>query len=963
MMKLLFKLLLLLISGFVVVHYCFEVDCTERSEAQALTTPDISHEKVAVTSSSSSSSRHVDVIPVTAHPPQTVSCSDLTADQIPSDITAADRAENLQYNPHLSRFSVDEAEKLTHIDQSEKVSNVSHFLKEQGVNVSPESESSVPCKDQDIPTFDEWTKLMMENEKSESTHRSNGDQGGKKVLQQIFSNYASVECGAKILSSNPEAKSTSAILMDNMDMYMLNPCNNKIWFIIELCQPIQVKQLDIANFEIFSSNPRDFLVSISDRYPTNKWVKLGKFHARDERTVQSFSLDEQMFAKHIKMFTKYVKVELLSHFGSEHFCPLSMVRVFGTSMMEEYEMNSSDRQHFHDDPDDDPSPDFLPLDEKSSRNLIGSAKDVLLTMVNNIAANVLGGRDGGNCSTEGLNKSEEPSPPINTSSPTVSVSVVSDGLDVNETSANHQIVRLLSDDEESDDSSDVSVSQRSCTHALPLQEYLLQRCFSRSIIQKPVSSSPDTIQNSTSITEEWPEISVTKSRPESTALVLEPSLTSDLLQASCEVTHPIEAERMSVSECLASKVSQKSAEESHSTLTVDMKFNGGDRLTPEELSPDVSTPTLLSNCFKFAAVDGPALNPSKDDRTPTHSTSDGSQSSELLDDVMMLEMSADTQNSSDVPVHGSGQKESVFMRLNNRIKVLEMNMSLSGRYLEQLSQRYRRQMEEMQRAFNQTLIKLQNTSRIAEEQDQKQTESIQTLQTQLENVTRLVLLLSVSVSQLQTQVSDRQSYIVLCLVLCVILGMLICLNHRQMLCEVSPVESDTSYCLDRNVYGCYEDVIVRRRASEPLSLSSFQISAGVDETNSQVHSPVRIKNTHKCELKESSEDLSSPAVDDGIHHCTAGPPSLDLKLLSADPGSGDVLSDVSSESSSQSEEALFCGISTCVRLCEALSSPKHWTQKKRHMQQQYVTAEHLRLTPQCSGSTPAFRPTINQHKN
>lgn len=30
---------------------------------------------------------------------------------------------------------------------------------------SPESEPSVPCKDQDIPTFDEWTKLMMENEK------------------------------------------------------------------------------------------------------------------------------------------------------------------------------------------------------------------------------------------------------------------------------------------------------------------------------------------------------------------------------------------------------------------------------------------------------------------------------------------------------------------------------------------------------------------------------------------------------------------------------------------------------------------------------------------------------------------------------------------------------------------------------------------------------------------------------
>lgn len=77
---------------------------------------------------------------------------------------------------------------------------------------------------------------------------------GKKV-QKNFNNYASVECGAKILGSNPEAKvpkiirasqefsgrpnrdswllsslqSTSAILMENMDMYMLNPCSNKIW--------------------------------------------------------------------------------------------------------------------------------------------------------------------------------------------------------------------------------------------------------------------------------------------------------------------------------------------------------------------------------------------------------------------------------------------------------------------------------------------------------------------------------------------------------------------------------------------------------------------------------------------------------------------------------------------------------------------------------------------------------------
>lgn len=52
-----------------------------------------------------------------------------------------------------------------------------------------------------------------------------------------------------------------------------------------------------------------------------------------------------------------------------------------------------------------------------------------------------------------------------------------------------------------------------------------------------------------------------------------------------------------------------------------------------------------------------------------------------------LDYNGGTGNGNGGSVHGSSQKESVFMRLNNRIKALEMNMSLSSRYLEELSQR------------------------------------------------------------------------------------------------------------------------------------------------------------------------------------------------------------------------------------------------------------------------------------
>ncbi len=75
-----------------------------------------------------------------------------------------------------------------------------------------------------------------------------------------------------------------------------------------------------------------------------------------------------------------------------------------------------------------------------------------------------------------------------------------------------------------------------------------------------------------------------------------------------------------------------------------------------------------------------------------------SQQEETVDDILLPhrtagEFYAEQQHSAEMgngnQVHGSNQKESVFMRLNNRIKALEMNMSLSSRYLEELSQRYK----------------------------------------------------------------------------------------------------------------------------------------------------------------------------------------------------------------------------------------------------------------------------------
>lgn len=882
------------------------------------------------------------------------SCSaeSLSTDESPA---ACDAAENLPFDSTLPSFpavqenvSVRETRKPT--GKTRKRSNASLILKEQG---SSDSDPSLPSRDQEIPTFDEWTKIMMETEKSQVTpHAPDG-----KKLQQTVTNYASVECGAKILSSNPEAKSTSAVLMENMDMYMLNPCNNKIWFIIELCQPIQVKQLDIANFEIFSSNPRDFLVSISDRYPNKKWVKLGTFHARDERTVQSFPLDEHLFAK-------FVKVELLSHFGSEHFCPLSLIRVFGTSMMEEYELNSelSDRHtHTHEEQDYDQPPDFVPVEDRSSGNLIGSAKDALLTMVNNIAANVLGGQSAGNSSEAALPAGAMHSGPVADQLDVTGITETGSLTSATHTDSPHtedgsvrtepdedapvqtepeaeQIVTLLPEDESdpsgaepgAEDQQNGRVSAnavRSESRGSSLHEFLLQRCSS---LQKRKTVSRSVITSSMSSVPESPVVPVPPA-PELQSLVwdLSPSLTSDLLSSvSLTATLPPQSSDSGPNPDPATLPPQSGDSRptpDPATLSDLPASSSGDRVGPERISAtsvlekDTPTPAVSASTVEesplapvSAPVDEAAL-------TPDGLAEARSQELSEEESSANMEVDGETLGSGEVSAHGSSQKESVFMRLNNRIKALETNMSLSGRYLEQLSQRYRKQVEEMQRAFNKTIIKLQNTSRTAEEQDQRQTDSIQVLQAQLENVTRLMLGLSVSVSQLQQEVSDRQSYILLCLILCVLLALLICANYRQM-CESPALDTYRSCCPEREPLSDEEPVILRRRASDPPSLPSLQTpEGGSEETSSLKQCPVSKKKKHKLKLSRSLETRAAPSAAGVIPQSTIGPQALEVR---------DVMSD-GSEGSSHSDETLFCGFTSCARLCETIPAPGRWTQSKR----------------------------------
>jgi len=146
-------------------------------------------------------------------------------------------------------------------------------------------------------------------------------------------NYASSEC-AKVIESNPEAKKSSHIINEMIDEYMLNPCKTKIWFVIELCEIIQATQIEIANYELYSSTLKDFTVYFSDSYPASDWKPIGHFTATDTRSLQTFELNQLGFGK-------FIRVELNSHYGNEHYCVISEVKVYGASMVDEYEKSES----------------------------------------------------------------------------------------------------------------------------------------------------------------------------------------------------------------------------------------------------------------------------------------------------------------------------------------------------------------------------------------------------------------------------------------------------------------------------------------------------------------------------------------------------------------------------------------------------------------------------------------------
>ncbi|KMZ72568.1 hypothetical protein ZOSMA_161G00170 [Zostera marina] len=179
-----------------------------------------------------------------------------------------------------------------------------------------------------VPSLGEYKKkTITAKEKLYGTSQAGSvknriEPGGKEY------NYASSSKGAKVLDFNKESKGASNVLSKDKDKYLRNPCSaGAKHVVIELSEETLVITIEIGNFEHYSSNLKEFELLSSLTYPTDSWVKIGNFTAANVKHKQRFVIPEPKWGR-------YLKLNLLTHYGSEFYCTLSVLQVFGVDAVE-----------------------------------------------------------------------------------------------------------------------------------------------------------------------------------------------------------------------------------------------------------------------------------------------------------------------------------------------------------------------------------------------------------------------------------------------------------------------------------------------------------------------------------------------------------------------------------------------------------------------------------------------------
>jgi len=196
----------------------------------------------------------IDTIQTQEVPPKTQE-SDIQVDQTNVEISTSEQVSSDQQHVTINnqiqkknKLDIESFEEWKYIKLKEEAK-----IKAEIYSSKTEKKSSVALNPSDKTEF-------ISNTNHSVIDKKNGDEedDDSHIIIHHRKNYASPDCGAKLVGNNPEANHASHILLESKDDYMLNSCSNKIWFSIELCEPIKINTFELANLELFSNVPRYF---------------------------------------------------------------------------------------------------------------------------------------------------------------------------------------------------------------------------------------------------------------------------------------------------------------------------------------------------------------------------------------------------------------------------------------------------------------------------------------------------------------------------------------------------------------------------------------------------------------------------------------------------------------------------------------------------------------------------------
>ncbi|KRX79865.1 SUN domain-containing ossification factor [Trichinella sp. T6] len=607
---------------------------------------------------------------------------------------------------------------------------------------SAEMPNETISDEEPLQSFDEWTKKKLEEQQNlKPVGKGRGfvlfcsccvrlncvvctvfqklvaTPSGSTATPYTNRNYASKDCGAKIMQANAGAQNVAALLKDKeRDEYMLNACQTEVpkWFIVELCETVQISAVEIANFELFSSSPKQFRLWVSERYPTVEWNLVGEWTAQDAREVQRFQIP-------LKQYAKYIRVELLSHYGSEHFCPVSLFRVFGISMVEEYE---AEAMHLEDEPNvptsassgegvDPSSPSLVAVDQdsdspksndSSKMDLLNTAKDAVVNMAKEMLGKAKGVLRVVQIAADKETATLEDNVPQRASCWTCTEQAV-------QSSTKYcYFIRLVA----------AKASSMTTPSNLAKAEDVVS-----------VSDRPTLL----SLWNETEESGTDESGSSFDQLTATANSDGKQWNGVAERQEQQQEEEKSnhhngaADEKLMCYLDNSSSVKNLSSLT---KNPFDERLSPVVDAKDEEEEEMKNKKKKKKKK----KKNNKEEEVEMRTQKVYTKMSRETDELGMAQL----PNELALPGSSTSSKESVFIRLNNRLKTLEMNVSLSSQYLSELSRNYKRQIEEIQRLLNKTMQVAGDVEMRLMMLIKSQDQTLGVLQSKVDNLTKRISL-------------------------------------------------------------------------------------------------------------------------------------------------------------------------------------------------------------------------------